>query len=112
MRFKIDSLCVAHFAGLASNREDQQMLVSSAAEFFGSESVEDVAFLHHTAESAWKALRFAIDDEASEEAEDLRRRLMSLIVRAVDLGERDSTRIVDSVLADLPPMTARHGTAA
>ena len=88
------------------------MLVSSAAEFFGSDSFDEIAFVHRTAESAWKALRFAIDDEDSAEAELLRRRLMKLILRAVDSGERDSARIVDAVLADLPPMTARYGTAA
>jgi hypothetical protein len=88
------------------------MFVSSAAEISRCNGVDDVAFLHHTAECAWNALRFAIDDEASEEAEQLRRRLMNLIVRAVNLGERNSTRIVDAVLADLPPLAARYGTAA
>ena len=85
------------------------MLVSSRLEYMTVDGHDDSTFVNHTTESAWNALRFAIDDENSEEAKFLRRRLRKGILRAVEMGERDSTRIVDSVLADLPPMMARYG---
>ena len=85
------------------------MLVSSRPEYLTFDGSDDIAFVHRTTEAAWSALRFAIDDEASEEAEFLRQRLRSEILRAVEMGERNATRIVDAVLADLPPMPARYG---
>ncbi len=85
------------------------MLVSSRLECLTVDGHDDCTFVNRTTESAWNALRFAIDDEASEEAGFLRQRLRDGILRAVEMGERNATRIVDSVLADLPPMMARYG---
>jgi len=87
------------------------MLFSSPPEHSGSTNPDDPAFLQITAESAWNALRFAVDDEDGPEAVSLRTRLFAGILRVVEKGERNPVRIVDSVLADLPPMTARYGAA-
>ena len=72
---------------------------------------EETAFLQRIVDAAWHAVRFAVDDEESAEAANLRRRLRTGVLRVVAQGERNPVRIVDSVLADLPPMTARYSEA-
>jgi len=88
------------------------MLFSSPPEPSAFMDFDDVGFLQRTVESAWSAVRFAVDDENSTEAKSLRQRLVQGILRVVEKGERNPVRIVDAVLADLPPMTARYGAVA